>query len=170
MEITFYLVGYVTFVVRSRTDEGRARIYPLSKRAKSSTCPRRVSRSSSSPTSIRTNSLVSRCPHRIAQSTRGGVDWSRAHPHYADPLLVRRPPSPSISPDITCSYRVHLWMVTVLYCLSLPFQIWKTMGWLTIPATTLLVRTSLLAPSRPCSCTAECDILRLPRSWWRDRE
>ncbi|KZT02826.1 UPF0187-domain-containing protein [Laetiporus sulphureus 93-53] len=43
-----------------------------------------------------------------------------------------------LTTPIPFSYRVHLWTVTVLYNLLLPFQIWNTLGWLTIPATTLL--------------------------------
>ncbi|KAF9814774.1 hypothetical protein IEO21_04932 [Rhodonia placenta] len=43
-----------------------------------------------------------------------------------------------LTTPIPFSYRVHLWTVTVLYNLFLPFQIWNTLGWLTIPATTLL--------------------------------
>ncbi|KAH9849426.1 UPF0187-domain-containing protein [Lenzites betulinus] len=42
-----------------------------------------------------------------------------------------------LTTPIPFSYRVHLWSVTVLYCLLLPFQIWTTMKWLTIPATCL---------------------------------
>ncbi|OBZ77229.1 hypothetical protein A0H81_02045 [Grifola frondosa] len=43
-----------------------------------------------------------------------------------------------LTTPIPFSYRVHLWTVTTLYCLLLPFQIWSTLKWLTIPATTLL--------------------------------
>ncbi|KAG2357641.1 hypothetical protein BDR07DRAFT_1453030 [Suillus spraguei] len=32
-------------------------------------------------------------------------------------------------------YSVHLWAVTVIYCLALPCQIWSTLKWVTIPAT-----------------------------------
>ncbi|KAI0701676.1 UPF0187-domain-containing protein [Earliella scabrosa] len=39
---------------------------------------------------------------------------------------------------IPFSYRVHLWSVTLLYCLLLPFQLYVALGWLTIPATALL--------------------------------
>ncbi|KAI8986879.1 Bestrophin, RFP-TM, chloride channel-domain-containing protein [Trametes punicea] len=43
-----------------------------------------------------------------------------------------------LTTPIPFSYRVHLWSVTVLYCLLLPFQIWSALKWLTIPATCLL--------------------------------
>ncbi|CCM03451.1 uncharacterized protein FIBRA_05584 [Fibroporia radiculosa] len=43
-----------------------------------------------------------------------------------------------LTTPIPFSYRVHLWTVTVLYNLLLPFQIWLYLGWLTIPATALL--------------------------------
>ncbi|KAI6157219.1 Bestrophin, RFP-TM, chloride channel-domain-containing protein, partial [Pisolithus tinctorius] len=35
------------------------------------------------------------------------------------------------------SYSTHLWLVTVIYCLALPFQLWSTLEWLTVPATVL---------------------------------
>ncbi|KAI6112252.1 Bestrophin, RFP-TM, chloride channel-domain-containing protein [Pisolithus croceorrhizus] len=35
------------------------------------------------------------------------------------------------------SYSIHLWLVTVIYCLALPFQLWGTLGWVTVPATVL---------------------------------
>ncbi|KAI6121146.1 Bestrophin, RFP-TM, chloride channel-domain-containing protein, partial [Pisolithus sp. B1] len=35
------------------------------------------------------------------------------------------------------SYSIHLWLVTVIYCLALPFQLWSTLGWVTVPATVL---------------------------------
>ncbi|RDX54419.1 UPF0187-domain-containing protein [Lentinus brumalis] len=43
-----------------------------------------------------------------------------------------------LTTPIPFSYRVHLWSVAILYNLLLPFQIWATFRWLTIPATTLL--------------------------------
>ncbi|KAH9912457.1 UPF0187-domain-containing protein [Fomitopsis serialis] len=43
-----------------------------------------------------------------------------------------------LTTPIPFSYRVHLWTVTLLYNFFLPFQIWDTLGWLTIPATALL--------------------------------
>ncbi|KAI0674238.1 UPF0187-domain-containing protein [Trametes maxima] len=42
-----------------------------------------------------------------------------------------------LTTPIPFSYRVQLWSVTVLYCLLLPFQVWNTLKWLTIPATCL---------------------------------
>ncbi|KAI0746688.1 Bestrophin, RFP-TM, chloride channel-domain-containing protein [Daedaleopsis nitida] len=42
-----------------------------------------------------------------------------------------------LTTPIPFSYRVHLWSVTILYCLLLPFQIWATLKWITIPATAL---------------------------------
>ena len=48
-----------------------------------------------------------------------------------------------LTTPIPFSYSIHLWAVTVIYCLALPFQIWKTLGWITIPGTTLVVRSTL---------------------------
>ena len=45
-----------------------------------------------------------------------------------------------LTTPIPFSYSFHLWFVTVIYCLTLPFQIWETLGWITIPGTTLVVR------------------------------
>ncbi|PIL29976.1 hypothetical protein GSI_07887 [Ganoderma sinense ZZ0214-1] len=43
-----------------------------------------------------------------------------------------------LTSPIPFSYRVHLWSVTVLYCFLLPFEIWSTLKWFTIPGTALL--------------------------------
>ncbi|KAF9531349.1 Bestrophin, RFP-TM, chloride channel-domain-containing protein [Crepidotus variabilis] len=43
-----------------------------------------------------------------------------------------------LTTPIPFSYSVHLWVVTSLYCLFLPFQIYQTLGWLTIPATIII--------------------------------
>ncbi|KAJ7250712.1 Bestrophin, RFP-TM, chloride channel-domain-containing protein [Mycena rebaudengoi] len=43
-----------------------------------------------------------------------------------------------LTTPIPFSYSIHLWLVTIIYCLALPSQIWATMGWLTIPGTILL--------------------------------
>lgn len=40
-----------------------------------------------------------------------------------------------LTTPIPFSYSVHLWAVTVIYCLALPCQIWSTLKWVTIPAT-----------------------------------
>ncbi|KAF8629523.1 hypothetical protein AX17_005649 [Amanita inopinata Kibby_2008] len=40
-----------------------------------------------------------------------------------------------LTTPIPFSYSVHLWVVTILYCLALPFQIWTSLGWVTIPGT-----------------------------------
>lgn len=42
-----------------------------------------------------------------------------------------------LTTPIPFSYSIHLWLVTVVYCLALPFQIWLTLKWVTIPATVL---------------------------------
>lgn len=44
-----------------------------------------------------------------------------------------------LTTPIPFSYSIHLWVVTTIYCLVLPFQIWKTLGWITIPGTTVVV-------------------------------
>ncbi|KAK2462823.1 hypothetical protein APHAL10511_005214 [Amanita phalloides] len=41
-----------------------------------------------------------------------------------------------LTTPIPFSYSVHLWVVTALYCWAMPFQLWSTFGWLTIPGTT----------------------------------
>ncbi|KIJ49262.1 hypothetical protein M422DRAFT_28203 [Sphaerobolus stellatus SS14] len=43
-----------------------------------------------------------------------------------------------LTTPIPFSYRIHLWLVTTIYCIALPLQIWKTLGWITIPATSIL--------------------------------
>ncbi|KAG2098703.1 Bestrophin, RFP-TM, chloride channel-domain-containing protein [Suillus discolor] len=40
-----------------------------------------------------------------------------------------------LTTPIPFSYSIHLWLVTVVYCLALPFQVWSTLKWVTIPAT-----------------------------------
>lgn len=40
-----------------------------------------------------------------------------------------------LTTPIPFSYCIHLWLVTVVYCLALPFQLWSTLKWVTIPAT-----------------------------------
>ncbi|CAG8512253.1 5520_t:CDS:2 [Acaulospora colombiana] len=42
-----------------------------------------------------------------------------------------------LTTPIPFSYSIHLWTVTLLYCAALPFQLVKTMSWLTIPATAI---------------------------------
>ncbi|KAH7907058.1 Bestrophin, RFP-TM, chloride channel-domain-containing protein [Hygrophoropsis aurantiaca] len=42
-----------------------------------------------------------------------------------------------LTTPIPFSYSIHLWLVTLMYCLALPFQIWSQLKWLTIPATVL---------------------------------
>ncbi|KAH7921513.1 UPF0187-domain-containing protein [Leucogyrophana mollusca] len=42
-----------------------------------------------------------------------------------------------LTTPIPFSYSIHLWLVTLIYCLALPFQIWSALKWLTIPATVL---------------------------------
>ncbi|KAG0694489.1 Bestrophin, RFP-TM, chloride channel-domain-containing protein [Suillus ampliporus] len=39
-----------------------------------------------------------------------------------------------LTTPIPVSYSSHLWMVTLVYCTTLPFQLWSTLKWLTIPA------------------------------------
>ncbi|KZP32152.1 UPF0187-domain-containing protein [Athelia psychrophila] len=40
-----------------------------------------------------------------------------------------------LTTPIPFSYSIHLWTVTMIYCLALPVQLWLSLGWLTIPAT-----------------------------------
>lgn len=42
-----------------------------------------------------------------------------------------------LTTPIPFSFSVHLWTVTLLYCAALPFQLIKTMGWVTIPGTAI---------------------------------
>ncbi|KAK0450293.1 Bestrophin, RFP-TM, chloride channel-domain-containing protein [Desarmillaria tabescens] len=43
-----------------------------------------------------------------------------------------------LTTPIPFSYSIHLWVVTILYNLCLPFQIWQPLGWITIPACSIL--------------------------------
>ncbi|KAF8066963.1 Bestrophin, RFP-TM, chloride channel-domain-containing protein [Lyophyllum atratum] len=43
-----------------------------------------------------------------------------------------------LTTPIPFSYSIHLWVVTVIYCFFLPFQIWSTLKWVTIPGTVIL--------------------------------
>ncbi|KAF9017082.1 UPF0187-domain-containing protein [Hymenopellis radicata] len=43
-----------------------------------------------------------------------------------------------LTTPIPFSYSIHLWAVCILYNLCLPFQIWSALGWITIPASSLL--------------------------------
>ncbi|KAF7299198.1 hypothetical protein MIND_00868500 [Mycena indigotica] len=43
-----------------------------------------------------------------------------------------------LTTPVPYSYSIHLWLVATLYCLALPSQIVSAMGWITIPATSLL--------------------------------
>jgi len=40
-----------------------------------------------------------------------------------------------LTTPIPFSYSIHLWVVTIIYCLALPFQIYNYLGWITIPGT-----------------------------------
>ncbi|KAI0311495.1 Bestrophin, RFP-TM, chloride channel-domain-containing protein [Amylostereum chailletii] len=40
-----------------------------------------------------------------------------------------------LTTPIPLSYSIHLWAVTLVYCFVLPFQLWQTLKWLTIPGT-----------------------------------
>ncbi|KAG1769388.1 Bestrophin, RFP-TM, chloride channel-domain-containing protein [Suillus occidentalis] len=42
-----------------------------------------------------------------------------------------------LTTPIPVSYSSHLWMVTLVYCIALPFQLWSTLEWLTIPASVI---------------------------------
>lgn len=44
-----------------------------------------------------------------------------------------------LTTPIPFSYSIHLWVVTVMYCLVLPFQIWPALRWITIPGTAAVV-------------------------------
>jgi ion channel-forming bestrophin family protein len=46
-----------------------------------------------------------------------------------------------LTTPIPFAYAVHLWMITVLYLATLPFQLYGTLGWLTIPAVALAAFT-----------------------------
>ncbi|KIY72571.1 UPF0187-domain-containing protein [Cylindrobasidium torrendii FP15055 ss-10] len=43
-----------------------------------------------------------------------------------------------LTTPIPFSYSFHLWSVCVLYNLFLPFQVWSALGWVTIPASSVL--------------------------------
>lgn len=40
-----------------------------------------------------------------------------------------------LTTPIPFSYSVHLWVVTIIFCLALPLQTWPTLKWVTIPST-----------------------------------
>lgn len=42
-----------------------------------------------------------------------------------------------LTTPIPFSYSSHLWMVTMVYCATLPFQLWSTLEWFTIPASVI---------------------------------
>jgi len=42
-----------------------------------------------------------------------------------------------LTTPIPFSYSVHLWTVTLIYCFFLPFQLWPTLKWVTIPGTVI---------------------------------
>ncbi|KAH7890269.1 Bestrophin, RFP-TM, chloride channel-domain-containing protein [Phlebopus sp. FC_14] len=42
-----------------------------------------------------------------------------------------------LTTPVMYAYSTHLWLLTAIYCLLLPFQILSTLGWFTIPATVL---------------------------------
>ncbi|KAI5117170.1 hypothetical protein M0805_003986 [Coniferiporia weirii] len=43
-----------------------------------------------------------------------------------------------LTTPIPFSYSIHLWLVTIIYVLALPFQIYATLRWITIPATAIM--------------------------------
>ncbi|KAL5521112.1 hypothetical protein ACEPAG_9034 [Sanghuangporus baumii] len=43
-----------------------------------------------------------------------------------------------LTTPIPFSYSIHLWLVTIIYNLALPFQIYPTLRWLTIPASGIM--------------------------------
>lgn len=49
-----------------------------------------------------------------------------------------------LTTPIPFSYSVHLWVVTTIYCLVLPFQLVGPLQWVVIPGTAIVVRTRLL--------------------------
>jgi len=46
-----------------------------------------------------------------------------------------------LTTPVPWSYRIHLWVILCCYCLGLPFQVVKEMGWLTIPGVILVCAT-----------------------------
>ncbi|KAG6918810.1 hypothetical protein DXG01_011562 [Tephrocybe rancida] len=47
-----------------------------------------------------------------------------------------------LTTPIPFSYSIHLWVVTLIYCFFLPFQIWSALKWLTIPGTIVVLRAA----------------------------
>ncbi|KAG6874620.1 hypothetical protein C0992_007259 [Termitomyces sp. T32_za158] len=43
-----------------------------------------------------------------------------------------------LTTPIPFSYSIHLWLVSLIYCFALPFEIWSALKWLTIPATVIV--------------------------------
>jgi len=54
-----------------------------------------------------------------------------------------------LTTPIPFSYSIHLWVVTVMYCLVLPFQIWSALRWITIPGTAAVVSCTSSIASTP---------------------
>ncbi|OAX42857.1 UPF0187-domain-containing protein [Rhizopogon vinicolor AM-OR11-026] len=42
-----------------------------------------------------------------------------------------------LTTPIPVSYSSHLWMVTLVYCSALPFQLWSTLAWFSVPASVI---------------------------------
>lgn len=42
-----------------------------------------------------------------------------------------------LTTPIPISYSSHLWTVTMVYCATLPFQLWSTLEWFTVPASVI---------------------------------
>ncbi|KAF7980067.1 hypothetical protein HWV62_39852 [Athelia sp. TMB] len=43
-----------------------------------------------------------------------------------------------LTTPIPFSFSIHLWTVTMIYCLALPVQLWLTLKWITIPVTVVV--------------------------------
>ena len=76
-----------------------------------------------------------------------------------------------LTTPIPFSYWVHLWTVTVIYCMALPFQILTTMSWITIPGTTVVVRAKFFVYSAPSDRQLfDFRLLSSSVSWLRERK
>ena len=78
-----------------------------------------------------------------------------------------------LTTPIPFSYSIHLWVVTIIYCLVLPFQIWKTLGWITIPGTTAVVSdmsSIVVAPLTDNRSIPGFRLLRFLGCWRGNRE
>ncbi|KAG1781202.1 hypothetical protein EV702DRAFT_648242 [Suillus placidus] len=66
-----------------------------------------------------------------------GLERVLTTPKPVSCVNIRPFPPMCMSPHSLLSFSSHVWMVTLFYCLSLPFQLWSVFEWFTIPVSVL---------------------------------